>query len=165
MTAQDIFIIHKQIFPKSCPSSVMELVLKLHGKMKPDCFDIQNLYGDYNVGFSKKFELDNRGLNTKEQSLPPKDALLIIEQESKDGRFPLVSMPTETRKGLFLQYERVAEDSCHIFIPILANGKLTLVCHAHQAQFPFVFGDIDVTVREILRLLPTYQMNFLTYVI
>ena len=141
----------------------MELVLKLHGIFKPDCYNIQNLYGDTNVGFSKKFELDNRGLTTTEQSLPPKDALLIIEQEAKDGRFPLVSMPTESRKGLFLQYERIAEDSCHIFIPILTNGNLALVCHAHRAQLPFVFADIDVTVREILRLLPTYQMNFLTY--
>lgn len=83
MTIQEILEAHKQIFQKSCPSSVMELVLKLEGIFKPDCFDIQNLYGDVNVGFSKRFELDNRGLITTEHSLVPKDALALIEQEAK----------------------------------------------------------------------------------
>ncbi len=164
MNIQEILNTHKQIFPKSCPSSVMELVLKLHGKMKLDCFDIQNKYGDNNVGFTKSFELEKngRGLKPKEHRLPSVEALAKCEEENKAGRFPLVSLPTESRKSFFFDKEWIADDSNHIFITVL-NPELTLVCHAYNGDSPLLYPKVFDIVKRIQHFDPSFQINFLTY--
>ena len=141
----------------------MELVLKLHGKMPVEAFDIQQRYGDTNVGFSKLFEMENLGLKPSEKSLPPNDALSICEREGKEGRFVLVSLPTESRKSFFLAQERIADDSNHIFVSTVDGQGLKLICHSFQVPSPFVFTDVHGVVQKILALKPDFQINFVTY--
>jgi hypothetical protein len=141
----------------------MELVLKLHGKMPPDAFDIQERYGDSNIGFSKLFEMEKLGLKPSEDCLPPDEALARCVHEGKEGRFVLVSLPTESRKSLFEGGERIADDSNHIFVSVVDSQGLKLICHSYQALAPFVFSDIDKVVARIISLKADFRINFVTY--
>jgi len=121
MSLEDVLNAHKQIFARSCPSSVMELVLKLLGKITDlTATPIQTKYGDTNVGFTKLHELTDIGnLVPKIHNLSFVDAWQLCETENRAGRYPLVSLPTESRKSFFGSSERIAEDSNHIFITVL----------------------------------------------
>lgn len=164
MALQDIINAHQQVFEKSCPSSVMELVLKLHGKIADlKATPIQTKYGDTNVGFTKLHELtDIGGLIPTTHDLPFPDAWKLCEAENKAGRFPLISLPTESRKSFFDGSERIAEDSNHIFITVL-NPKLTLVCHAFSHGNPMLFSTIPAIEQRILAFDPLWKVNLVTY--
>jgi hypothetical protein len=142
----------------------MELVVKLHGKMGADKFPFQTKYKEENIGYSKLFELDSIGFKTKPDTLNFKEAWIICEHENKAVRFPLVSLPTESRKSFFDGSERIADDSNHIFITIL-NPKLTLVCYSYNCGSPLLFSNLPDIEQRILDFDPKFEVNLVTYLI
>ena len=93
-TPRDVLDKHVQHYPKSCAASGMELVVKLHD-FEPDTFrEIQDRYGDTNIGFEKLVDLAAYGIKAKDHELPVIDGFKKIEEEVADGRFPLVSLPS-----------------------------------------------------------------------
>lgn len=140
----------------------MELVLKIHGKISdPAETPIQMAYGDTNIGFEKLGELTNRGLsNPVVHNLPFADAWMLCEAENKAGRFPLISLPTESRKSFFGMPERIAPDASHIFITVWnQNQGLILVGHACGATHPIIVPDPFEIERQILGLELSFQVS------
>jgi len=166
MTLQDVINAHQQIFQKSCPSSVMELVLKLHGKITDlAATPIQTKYGNENVGFTKLYELtDIGGLIPTKHDMSFTDAWTLCTAENKAGRFPLVSLPTESRKSFFDGSERIADDSHHVFITVL-NPTLTLVCHAFPPSGPMLFPAISEIQRRILDFDSKKRVDLVSYML
>ena len=168
MALQDVINAHQQVFLKSCPSSVMELVLKLHDKIADlKATPIQTKYGDTNVGFTKLHELtDIGGLIPTTLDLSFTDTWALCEAENKAGRFPLVSLPTESRKSFFGFPDRIAEDSNHIFITVHnPNQGLVLVGHAFGANSPIVVPNLPDIAQRILAFDTAWKVNLVTYIL
>ena len=142
----------------------MELVAKLHGRMDADKFPFRTKYKEDNIGYSKLFELDDIGFKTKPQTLSPDDAWKICEGENKAGRFPMVSLPTESRTSFLDGQERIVGDSNHIFITVL-NHQLTLLCHSYGCGSPLLFSNLSQIVIRIQRLAPKFAVNLVTYTV
>jgi hypothetical protein len=140
----------------------MELIAKLHGRMGSKETPFQDKYGDNNIGFEKLFELEELGFVTKKHDVPFAKAWSICVEESKAGRFPLVSLPTEVIRSLLDHGERLGSNR-HIFITHL-NPHLTLIFHYHGAIGPALADPRDIE-RQVLALSPAYEVNLATYVL
>lgn len=138
----------------------MELVAKIHGKMKPNENPFQNKYKDGAVGFEKLSALEKLGFKTHQHHLPFREAWEACENENKAKRYPLVSLPTESLRSFLTGAEGLSGNR-HIFITSL-NPKLILVYHYFGSIGPCL-AEPDSIQGQVLRFDASYKVNLVTY--
>jgi hypothetical protein len=98
----DIVDRHQQLYPNSCPSMAVELVLKLHGMAGGGYRKIQDSYQNANIGYGPFRNRRIRQLYFYERGFEPPFFGLgpLLETELNGGRFPIISLWSgEERKG------------------------------------------------------------------
>ena len=89
---QDILRSHKQIRDWSCSVSALEFVAKLYGLLALDSFPLQQDEGNQKKGFGESTLQASLGLTGEEGHYDAQSALALIEEETNQGRFPIVSL-------------------------------------------------------------------------
>ena len=138
---------HAQKLKTSCAASGAEVVLKCHDKLPLDDTSLQTKYGGANIGFEKEVELISRGIIPKNRNAPTLDAVREIEAETKNGRYPLVSLPVE------LNHQR-REIVCHLFVAEPGNNGLRILDPANGSVF------VDGTRREVASAIDAQRARF-----
>jgi len=110
---------HHQFPQATCAVSAFECVAKLHELLAPDKFPLQSDETNREKGFDDTSYLKSLGLSCEDHHYDTQSATTLIEKETNEGRFPLVSLREWKADGTILDY--------HIFLCALYNSKLLLV--------------------------------------
>ena len=159
---QKILLVHQQHYPASCAASGMELALKFHDKVPETWFDYQHEFNDTNIGFTQLSRLTSMGLTTTEIRLGKTDFLAKMTEETRAGRFPLVSLPN----GAFINYhtgERIMGVGWHIWLAIPDGSSFKLVARNHNNPLPIQVENLTNVIDRILDFEPQYQVHCATY--
>ena len=124
---------HHQKSCKSCAASGMEIICKCHELIPLNDFRFQEQFGDTNIGFEHAKLLSPLGIEAKTRSLSITDCLDLLETETTQGRFPLVSLPVKLE---------VPYLHCHVFLCGKDKNELALFDPAN--------GKLRFASREVL---------------
>lgn len=102
---------HTQTEEMSCAASAIEVILKAHQKIPLSDVTLQAKYGNENIGFGKPEEYHPHGINPQSKSAATDAALSEIAEETKAGRFPLISVPVHHEPGKIYFHVLVVEAS------------------------------------------------------
>ena len=109
---------HRQLERASCAVSAFECIAKLHGLIEPDTFPLQSDPANQNKEFGDTEFLKFLNLLPSDGLFATQNALAIIERETTEGRFPLISLLVETSSG---------EKGYHTYLCAQHNAKLLLI--------------------------------------
>jgi hypothetical protein len=109
---------HRQLEQASCAVSAFECVSKLHGLIETDTFPLQSDPKNQMLGFGDTEFLKFLGLSPLDGHYDTQSAVALIEKETNEGRFPLISLIGQTPKG---------EWYYHIHLCVFHNAKLLLI--------------------------------------
>ena len=119
MDPQTIFKTHKQSAGYSCAASAHEFLAKLHDKLPASEFPLQgDTKAAHQAGFQFQSFLDGIGFVGHEDWLEPQALLDLLADESKQGRYPLVSICT--------RHDRTG-NYWHIVLASLKDGEVALI--------------------------------------
>jgi hypothetical protein len=90
---------HRQLPDASSAASAYEAVAKLHGLIRPDAFPIQLGSPSKSAEFGSTDPLSGLGVQATENRYDLLLALDVVLQETKQGRYPLVSLPVDRGGG------------------------------------------------------------------
>lgn len=130
---------HHQFPLATCAVSAFECVAILHGLLEQDKFPLQCDPTNREKGFGDIDFLESLGLSCANNLYDTQSAMVLIEKETAEGRFPLVSLRAFAVDGTPLSY--------HILICVLHNAKLLLVDPAK----PSVVVDNKVDLANLLK--------------
>ena len=140
----------------------MELVLKLHDRMKPDETPLQEMYRETAIGFDKLFELDSRGLKTTRHDLKFAEAWALCEAENQAERYPLVSLPSYKCKSILTDDAPELLGDRHMFITLIGTSHLRLFFHSYGSPSPSFAEPRDIQ-RRVLAIEPEFVVNLTSY--
>ena len=109
---------HEQKYEYSCIPSVVEMVLKLLGKVDGSYYKLQNRWGNWGDGsfslfidcFTKNGECE--GLIFKKRDGTADELFRVIDEELEAGRYVIISLKNPNRKGyhMWVIYDRTNDD-------------------------------------------------------
>jgi hypothetical protein len=137
---------HRQKYPKSCAASGMEIICKCHGLIPLDDYRFQERFGDTNIGFEQAKLLNPLGIVAVERTLNILDCLDLLEIETNQGRFPLVSLPVAIERHHI---------HCHIFLCGKQNGQLALFDPADGHCEISSKADLENRMNKLFQLIPS----------
>lgn len=122
---QEVLRHHHQKSANSCAASGMEIICKCHGLIPLDDFRFQEQFGDTNIGFEQTKLLSPLGIEAGAQSLSIEDCLDLLETETSQDKFPLVSLPVKLEPPyLHCHIFLCGRDGCKLALFDPANGRL-----------------------------------------
>ena len=96
----------------------MEILLKLHGLESGSFRDIQDRYGNTNIGFERLADMLPYGIKAADEEQVIEKGFAKIEEETRHGRFPLVSLPGASK--------------WHIWVAVMEADKLRFLSRDYQ---------------------------------
>lgn len=120
---KDILDSHKQIRDWSCSVSALEFVAKLYGLLEIDSFPLRQDEKNQKKGFGEASLQASLGLEGEEGTYDVKSALALIEEETSQGRFPIVSLANLPVIPPDITY--------HIYVVVLQQSQPTLIDHVN----------------------------------
>jgi hypothetical protein len=118
---------HRQLEDASCAVSAFEAVAKLHGLIEKDSFPLQADVKNQRRGFEDTEFLKSLGINASADHYDTQSAMDLIEKETNEGRFPLVSLLTKAPDGKLAYH--VCLCAQHNGLVLIDPGKPTIVVH------------------------------------
>ena len=112
---QNVFQTHRQLFEFSCIPMSVEFVLKLLGRVPPDYFELQKLWGNNAFGSFVEFNgKDLFGVSFEQQYALPRDdnfpleeLFQTIEHELKRGNYVIISLQVEGGWHMYVIHDQL----------------------------------------------------------
>lgn len=164
MIPDDILNQHMQIQKESCAASMMDLIGKVHGKIGACEVPFQHLYKDKNIGFTKLGDLEKRGIVFDQPvEFAFDEVWKLCKQENHAGRFPLISLPTESRRDLLCYpTKELLRGERHICTTVLhPKYEHVVLWFIHGGGYG-ILGPAEIQ-RNILAVDPGYKVDLATY--
>lgn len=131
--------VHDQKGEWTCAASAHEFVAKLHGLLAIGSFPLQKGPDAEKGGWTFNDFLVSIGFTQQPLEKPPADALVILQNEVSEGRFPMVSVDEGWSNGVVV---------CHILVAVPTENGVGLVDPAKQS---FRTQDDAATLQELER--------------
>ncbi len=142
------------------------MVLKCHGKIPCDDTSLQKKYGGANIGFGEAHELAAHGLVPRNETKPIGDALVDIQNETRAGKYPMVSLPVGLKKPTATT---PGEVYFHVFVAEDSDGVLRLVDPSNGKIVEGTLPQIEARIKKVMVLAASVgcalpeAVNFLAY--
>lgn len=135
---------HHQLPGNFCAASGFECIAKLHHLIPKDQFPLQSDDTNEGLGFGKDdTKFLNQWFDCRDSFFDAEAAISLIEKETHDGRFPLISL---------FEWERNKPIGWHVYLFLRYQEKLLLVD-------PRV---VEVVTSDLPRLKALLGLNILT---
>jgi hypothetical protein len=153
---------HQQWFPMSCASSGMELLLKWHGKKPNDWFGFQIEYQNQNIGWSKKGDLAQHGIQATEDRYDWTAFQAKFRSQAALGRILLFSLPTTAYLDT-IAHGWKGFGEYHIFLAAEVEGKDVFTSKTFLRSDRFDIPDFKKTYDLLRQIDPNYTIDALAY--
>lgn len=135
---------HRQLHGNFCAASGFECIAKLHRLIPKDQFPLQSDSKNQGLGFGRDdAKFLSQWFDCKDGHFDVEAAMAFIEQETNEGRFPLVSLYEWNNKDEPIGW--------HVFLLLQQGGKLLLVDPRQ----------VSVTIDDRTKLRACLQLNSL----
>jgi hypothetical protein len=149
---KEVMSTHHQFAGLTCSASAHEFIAKLHKKISPQDFPLQNAPDSDKAGFQFQTFLAKIGFVQKNDNLLPDEAFHEIKCETSKGRFPLVAIYSEDKVNI------------HIVVAVQDGNDVVLVDPAKQSQISNSDSEtLDILNKNVNANASRPKINFLTY--